>query len=43
MDEARRMKAKTEEAGKIIFWFTDDSWYKKLYGQVEVTAPSSYH
>ena len=26
MDEARRMKANTEEAGKIIFWFTDDSW-----------------
>ena len=40
MDEASRKKVNIEKVGKIIFWFSDDSWYGKLlYEQVELTSP----
>ena len=40
MDEASRKKVNIEKVGKIIFWFSDNSWYGKLlYEQVELTSP----
>ena len=44
IDKTRREKANIEIVGKIIFWFTDDFWFGKLfYGQAELRTPSSYH